>query len=134
MEETPCIKLKIGLQTRHSTVFDLSGTNPFDVYFEVDRFRGDGGGWRSFTLLLNGSLLDVPHALTNGLLELIDLDADCKIVFKAKDDGMLGLLYQFGPTLPSKLHTQSLTVVSSRGPKMRILLHSRGQRSQGIGC
>lgn len=70
MEETPCIKLKIGLQTRHSTVFDLSGTNPFDVYFEIDRFQGDGGGWRSFTLLLNGSLLDVSSRFDQWITEI----------------------------------------------------------------
>lgn len=88
MEGTPCVKLRINLQPSHSLVFDLSGTNPFDLLLEVDRFRGDGGGWRSITLLLNGSLLDVPHALTNGLLELIDLDANCKFVFKSKDEGI----------------------------------------------
>ncbi|CAF9925285.1 hypothetical protein IMSHALPRED_006433 [Imshaugia aleurites] len=72
----------------HSPVFDLSGANPFDVVFEVDRFRGDGAGWRSITLLLNGSLLDVFHAFTHGLLELIDLDADRKIVFNPENDGV----------------------------------------------
>lgn len=88
MEGTSYVKLKISLQHSHSPVYDLSGTNPFDVFFEVDRFRGDGGGWRSITLLLNGSLLDVPHAWSHGLLELIDLDADCKIVFDPKYDGI----------------------------------------------
>ncbi|CAD6594261.1 MAG: hypothetical protein ASARMPREDX12_008551 [Alectoria sarmentosa] len=88
MEEAPCIKLKVSLQTSHSAIFDLSGTNPFDVFFQIDRFRGDGGGWRSITLLLNGSLLDVPHALTNGLLEVVDLDEECKVVFKPQDDGI----------------------------------------------
>ena len=90
MEETPCVKLKISLQNRHSQVFDLSGTTPFDVFFEVDRFRGDGGGWRSITLLLNGSLLDIPHAWSHGLLELIDVDADCKVVFNPKHDRIAG--------------------------------------------
>lgn len=88
MERTPFVKLKISLQHSHSPVYDLSGTNPFDVFFEVDRFRGDGGGWRSITLLLNGSLLDIPHAWSHGLLELIDLDAECKVVFNPKYDGI----------------------------------------------
>ncbi len=48
----------------------------------LDRFRGDAGGWRLITLLLNGSLLDVPYALIHGLLELIDLEIVCKIVIK----------------------------------------------------
>lgn len=88
MEGISCLKLKISLQHSHSPVYDLSDTNPFDVFFEVDRFRGDGGGWRSITLLLNGSLLDVPHAWSHGSLELIDLDADCKVVFDPKYDGI----------------------------------------------
>ena len=88
MEGTPYFKLIISLQHSRSPVCDLSGTNPFDIFFEVDRFRGDGGGWRSVTLLLNGSLLDVPHAWNYGLLDLIDLDADRKVVFDPEYDGL----------------------------------------------
>ena len=62
-------------------MFDLSDTSPSDVSFGIDRVRGDGGGWRPITLLLNGSLLDVPHTFTHALLELIDLDTDCRTIF-----------------------------------------------------
>ena len=104
MEGTSYVKLKISLQHSHSPVYDLSGTNPFDVFFEVDMFRGDGGGWRSTTLLLNGSMLDVPHASSLGLLELIDLDADRKIVFDPKSDGTAG-------STPSTLCSDSFDLV-----------------------
>ena len=82
MEKVPCtcVKLKINLQYSHSLVFDLSGTNPSNVFFQVDRFRGGGGGWRSITLLLegsqllDGSLLDAHRALTPWTT---GIDQDC---------------------------------------------------------
>ena len=104
MGGTSYVKLKISLQHSHSPVYDLSGTNPFDVFFEVDMFRGDGGGWRSTTLLLNRSMLDVPHVWSHGLLKLIDLDADRKIVFDPKSDGIAG-------STPSTLCSDSFDLV-----------------------
>lgn len=103
MERLSYLKLKISLQSSHSPIFDLSGTNPFDVYFEVDRCRADRGGWPSITLLLNGSLLDVSHALTHGLLELVDLDEDRKIVFKSKEGGIARPTLSSRPSDPFEL-------------------------------
>lgn len=88
MENVPYIKLKISLKSSHSAVFDLSGTNSFHVFSNVGRFRGDGGDSQCIMLLLYASLLDVPYAYANGLLELIDLDAGSKTVFKPEDDGI----------------------------------------------
>ena len=47
---------------------------------------------------VNGSLLDLPHALTNGLLDLMGLDAVCRIDFKYEDDGIATFILSTRPS------------------------------------
>jgi len=61
----------------HSTyspaVLDLEGTVPYDVVLQVR--RGASDLTRPMNILTDDSLFDIPHAFSNGLLKLIDLDS-----------------------------------------------------------
>ena len=54
-------------------VLDLEGAVPYDIVLQVR--RGASDLTRPMNILTDGSLFDIPHAFSKGLLKLIDLDS-----------------------------------------------------------
>lgn len=65
-------------------VYNLSDEIPFQIIFEIYRAHDNDHVPRPLTLLKMGSVFDVPSALSQGILELLDFETGTKIDIPAR--------------------------------------------------
>lgn len=69
------LPMKLHLDSTYGpAILDLEGTIPYDIVLQMR--RGASDLTRPMNILTDGSLFDIPHAFSRGLLKLIDLDSN----------------------------------------------------------
>lgn len=79
--DVPTLPLIVRLYLSLS-VCDVSGEYPFDIVFEIRRSQDVVGDPRSLTFLITHSVVDVPSALAQGNLELVDVESCIKVKYQ----------------------------------------------------
>ncbi|KAH9908936.1 hypothetical protein F4778DRAFT_714675 [Xylariomycetidae sp. FL2044] len=68
------VPLRIEIHTNfRGGFFDLSGTAPFELFYHVYRASREVPHTQPLTILTNGSVFDLPAALHDGIIELLDI-------------------------------------------------------------
>ena len=102
--------LKLHLDaTYRPAILDLEGAVPYDMLLQVR--RGASDLTRPMNILTDESLFDIPHAFTNGLLKLIDLDS--------KEQADLGFL----STSPKPTARPKIVTLQPRAPRLPLFKH-----------